>query len=874
MNENTSLSPRYDASLVETKWYEIWENAGLFKPDPHSAKPKFTITIPPPNITGSLHMGHALCYPIQDLVGRYKRLRGYSVLILPGQDHAGIATQSVVSKNLKKEGISPTSLGREKFVEKVWEWREESGNTILQQFRQFGCAFDWSRTRFTLDEGYVRAVLQIFIDWFEKGYIYRGKRVVNWDPILQTSVSDIETERKMVRGKLYHVRYPFSDGSGEIIIATTRPETMLADVAVAVHPSDKRYDGLVGKTLILPLVGREIPLIADPYPDPEFGTGAVKITPAHDANDYEVGARNGLPMPVILDATAKVTAEGGKYAGMDRIEARKAIVADLEEQGYLVEVKDHDIAVLVSERSGETIEPLLSEQWFVKQTALAGPAIEAVKSGRIQFVPERYNKVYLDWMENIRDWNISRQLWWGHRIPVYYTESGATIAAQSWEEAQSKAGDDPIIRQDDDVLDTWFSSGLWPFATLGWPEATDDLKSYYPTSILVTDRNIIYLWVARMIMMGLYTMEEIPFDTVYIHATILTESGQRMSKSLGTGVDPREVIEKVGADAVRYTLLSQCGFNQEIRYSERRTEDARNFCNKIWNAARFVLMNLDAGEPAEPTELERVDRWLLSRLAATEREVREAYDAYDLQRACQALFGFFWNEVCDWYIEVGKPRLADPVGKATPQWVLLRSLSAFLTMLHPVMPYLTEEIYSHLPLRDKAEFVMNSPWPEWAAHYADEAIEQQVESWFHIVRAARALRAELGLTPMKSIPELYVEGPLRDGETVVRSQAWVDSLISGKPSAKHISTTIEGVDIHLPIGDLVDDAKECERLAGQHKKATEELAKLEARLSNPQFVERAKPDVVEKERQAAEELRAQLAKIEERRKIFGCSTAS
>jgi len=506
----------YQAQDIEQRWYAAWEASRLFHAKPDPSKPVYSITIPPPNITGSLHMGHALCYPLQDLLGRYHRMKGKDVLILPGLDHAGIATQSVVEKQLKKEGSSGAQIGREKFLERAWQWREEIGDAILQQFRRFGCAFDWERTIFTMDESYIRAVNTAFIDWFERGLIYRGKRVINWDPVLKTNISDIETERRTVKGKLYYIKYPFADGSGHVTIATTRPETMLADVAVAVHPSDSRYHGLVGKDLILPLMNRPIPLIADIYPDPEFGSGAVKITPAHDANDFSVGQRHKLPMPVVIDEAGKINENGGVYAGLDRNEARKRIVADLEEQGFLDHIDDHEIPIIVSERSGEPIEPLLSEQWFADQPKLAKSVIEAVEAGKIKFVPERYTKIFIEWLENVYDWNISRQLWWGQRVPVYYTEEGTPFAAHSWDEAQEKAGDQRIVRQDDDVLDTWFSSGLWPFGTLGWPEQTDDLKTFYPTSVLVTSREIIYLWVARMAMMGLDFIKEIPFEDVYI----------------------------------------------------------------------------------------------------------------------------------------------------------------------------------------------------------------------------------------------------------------------------------------------------------------------------------------------------------------------
>ena len=869
---DSEMSTRYDASVVEAKWYKAWEEAGLFQPDPAPSKPRYTITIPPPNITGSLHMGHALCYPLQDAYGRFARLKGKSVLVLPGQDHAGIATQSVVEKNLRKEGLSGAQLGRDKFVERVWEWRKESGDTILHQLRTLGCAFDWTRLRFTLDEKYHDAVLRVFIDWFNRGLIYRGKRVVNWDPVLKTSVSDIETERKTVRGKLYYIRYPFSDGSGQVIIATTRPETMLADVAVAVHPSDKRYSGLVGKTITLPLMNRQIPLIADQYPDPEFGSGAVKITPAHDPNDYEVGMRHGLPMPVLLTEDGKITAEGGQYVGLDRYEARKKVVEDLEAAGLLEKIDDYDIPILVSERSGEVVEPLLSEQWFVKQTELAKDSIQAVEKGDVRFFPERYNGIFLDWMRNIRDWCISRQLWWGHRIPVYYADDGASYAALSWEDAQKQAAQHKIVRQDDDVLDTWFSSGLWPFATLGWPDQTEDLKTRYPTDLLITDRNIINLWVARMMMMGFDQMKAKPFSEVMIYATVLNEQGRRMSKSLGTGVDPMAIIDKVGVDALRYTLMSQTGTNQDLRYSEKKTEDARNFCNKIWNATRFVLMNLDGAVPEEPSDLDDTDKWLLSRLKATEQTVKDAYEGYDLQVACQSLFRFFWSELCDWYIEVSKSRLADPESRSTPQWVLLKAIESFLIMLHPVMPHITEELYAHLPVAGKAPFVMAANWPSLPPAYADRQSEQKIEQAFELIREFRALRADLEMTPREAVPIVYYEGAIGGIEGIIKSQAWIVELLPGKPEHGQVFTaTHEGVDLHLPLGGgLVDRTKLCQATKRELDKAGKELEKLDARLQDPTFIERAKPEVVERDRAAGEELRGRFRKLSDRLGLLNC----
>jgi len=867
--DKLEMPTRYDASLAESRWYSAWEEAGLFAPKADDVNGRYTITIPPPNITGSLHMGHALVYSVQDALGRFHRLLGKSVLILPGQDHAGIATQSVVDKQLRKEGSSAALVGRDKFIERVWEWRKESGDTIIHQFRTLGCAFDWSRLRFTLDEQYAEAVLKVFIDWFERGLIFRGWRVVNWDPKLQTSVSDIETLRETRRGKLYHVRYPFEDGSGEIIVATTRPETMLGDVAVAVHPSDTRYKGKIGKHLILPLTGRRIPLIEDIYPDPNFGTGAVKITPAHDPNDYQVGMRHGLEMPIILDPTAKISLEG-PYFGLDRNEARRAILKDLEESGALVEVEDHEIPIIISDRSGEVIEPLLSEQWFCDQQTLAKRGIEAAENGEIRFYPERYRRIFLDWMENIREWCVSRQLWWGHRIPIYYTEDGATFAALNWEDAQRKAGDKKIVRQDDDVLDTWFSSGLWPFATLGWPEETEDLKRFYPTDCLVTDRNIINLWVARMIMMGYDLAGAKPFHHVAITATVMREDGKRMSKSLGTGIDPMEVIQAVGADALRWTLLSQSGENQELRYAERKTEDARNLANKIWNATRFVLLNV-AETPPEPPELEPIDRWLLSRLSATIAKVEESYHRYNFQEACQEMHRFFWGNLCDWYLEICKSRLQNESTRQIPQWVLLRCFQDFLVLLHPIMPHLSEELYSHLPLQNKAPFLMAASWPSGHEAFLCPEVEAEIERLFEITVALRALRADLDLPAMKPIPLAYVSESLGYGESIVRTQAWIEQLVVGDPTERVLPAKVAGLSLSLPITGLVDTEKLLADLDREEAKLQADHRQCQQRLQNPSFVERAKPEAVEKERIRLTELEAKLQTVKDRRSLFAKS---
>ena len=864
---DSTLSTRYDPKQVEEKWYSIWEQSGLFQPRP-GTKGAYTITIPPPNVTGSLHMGHALCYSVQDVLGRYKRMQGYEVLVLPGTDHAGIATHKVVEGQLKQEGLSRFDLGREKFVERVWKWKEESGGTILRQFKRLGFAFDWSRERFTMDPAYHDAVLRVFIEWFEKGLIYRGKRVINWDPGLRTSVSDIEMNDEVRRGKLYHVNYPFADGSGHVTIATTRPETMLADVAVAVNPKDKRYDGLVGKKLILPILRVEIPLIADEYPDPEFGTGAVKITPAHDPNDFEVGKRMGLDfndikqVPVCIGEDAKVIAEGTPFQGLDRFEARKRIVEELEKEGYLEKVEDYDIPLKISDRSGQVIEPLLSEQWFCSMKPLAEPAIDAVRSGKIKFTPERYTDVYLRWMEEIRDWCLSRQLWWGHRIPVYYDEHGTSFAAMSEEEARQKAGGP--VSQDPDVLDTWFSSALWPFATLGWPENTEDLQKFYPTNVLVTARDIIYLWVARMIMDGLDQMKEIPFSDVYIYATVLTEDGKRMSKSLGTGVDPIEYIDSFGADAMRFALLVQTGHNQEVRFSEKRIEEARNFCNKIWNASRFALINIsDDYAPVElPGKGTLEDRWILSRLAKTAKEVGSSIEDYNMMQACKSLQEFFWTEFCDWYIELAKERLAGD-DKASAQTVVVTVLDTFCKLAHPFMPHITEEIGRLLPGASEDQFLDYSVWPALPEAWIDEHAENIMASQMEVVRVVRSLRQDNGINPKQVLPALFMEGEPVFSD-IVRSQAKFERIEQGQPEGAFVTARAVGIDFHLPLDGLIDKEKETERLTKSIEKLQKELAAVMVRLDNPQFAERAKPEIVQRERDSAAELNQEIASLLER----------
>jgi valyl-tRNA synthetase len=866
---DSGMSTRYDPKQVEQKWYSEWERSGLFAPETFAGENRkpYCITIPPPNVTGSLHMGHALCYSIQDVLGRFKRMTGHEVLILPGTDHAGIATQKVVEAQLKSEGTNRHVIGREAFVERTKKWKDESGGMILKQFRRLGFAFDWSRERYTMDAAYHDAVLKVFIEWYQRGLIYRGKRIVNWDVGLQTTVSDIETNDEVRRGKLYHFRYPFEDGSGYVVIATTRPETMLADVAVAVNPKDGRYAGLVGKQIRLPLVGRVIPLIADEYPDPEFGTGAVKVTPAHDANDFEIGVRMGIDfesVPICIDGKGKVIAEGTPYHGLDRYDARKKITADLEAQGLVEKIEDYDVPLKISDRSGQVIEPLLSEQWFCKMKPLAAPAIEAVDSGKIRFVPERYAEVYLNWMNNIKDWCLSRQLWWGHRVPIYYTSGGTPIAAMSMQEAERLAGE--TVTQDEDVLDTWFSSALWPFATLGWPNETRDLKTFYPTDVLVTARDIIYLWVARMVMDGLDQMREIPFKHVYIYATVLTEEGKRMSKSLGTGIDPLEYIEKFGADAMRFSLLVQTGYNQEIRFGDKRIEEARNFCNKIWNASRFAFGHI-GDESGGEGDLEIEDRWILSRLRNCLETATSSVQAYNMMEACKALHEFFWSEFCDWYIEAVKPRLNDEASARAPRAVLLTVLDAFYKAMHPFMPHITEELWHQLPGVRSDAFLDCEAWPDASQFQRDEEAEEMMRKRMGIVRAVRSLRQDMGFAPNEVLDEVWLERFEGDAE-LIRTQAKFSRLLFGVPKGKHVSASAEGVEIHLPL-EKFDSNRWIERATREVEKLQKELDGLLGRLHNASFLQRANPEVVARDKAAAEEKAEMITRLRGRIEQLG-----
>jgi valyl-tRNA synthetase len=882
----TDIPKAYEPHSAEEKWYPFWESRGYFKPEGDG--PVYCITIPPPNVTGSLHIGHALCYTIQDVLVRWRRMQGHRTLCVPGTDHAGIATQNVVEKHLRKEGLSRHDLGREKFVERVWQWVHEYGGVILKQLRKLGCSFDWERTRFTMDDAYVAAVMECFVKWWEAGLIYRGKRVINWCPRCLTAISDIEVEHEDRAAKLYHLRYPFKDGSGFVVVATTRPETMLGDAAVAVNPSDERYTSLVGRSIALPLAGREIPLIADDYARPEFGSGAVKVTPAHDANDFEAGLRNNLAKIIVIDEHGRMTAEAGApYEGLDRYEARERVLRDLEALGLVEKAEDYTVPTAMCSRCHTVIEPLLSEQWFVRMKELAAPAIDVVRDGRVKFVPDRYEKTYLDWMENIRDWTVSRQLWWGHRIPVWTTEDGDYIVARSEAEALEKAAG-RSIKQDDDVLDTWFSSAHWPQAVLGWPQETDDLKEFYPTSVLTTARDIIYLWVSRMIMTGLYFIKEIPFSDVYIYATVLDEHGKRQSKSLGTGVDPLEVTALYGTDALRFALLIRAAKGQDIRFAAIRdgrqpqVEEARNFANKIWNASRFVMMNLGDDSRVEarwvPSDA-LADRWILAELNSTVEQVTRALEDYRLNEAAQTLYHFFWDEFCDWYIELTKSLISsreESEASLAARNRIVYLLETSLRLLHPLMPFLTEEIWQRLPHR--GDSIMKAEWPRAEAGREDLRAREQMETLIALITKVRNIRSEMNV-PVQTRVKLHLgttDEAVRSlvGENAdqikrlarVEDIAISDSLASLESAARDV---VGGVEVGVPLGGLIDAKKEGERIAKEITRKENEAKGLESRLGNDSFVARAPQEVVEQTRERFNELVAEIEKLKTTRAALG-----
>ncbi len=876
MSETKNIAKTYDPKQVEDRIYRNWMKKGYFHAEIDQNKKPFTIVIPPPNITGQLHMGHALDNTLQDILIRWRRMQGYCALWLPGTDHASIATEAKIVEAMAKEGLKKEDIGREKFLERAWEWKRHYGGRIVEQLKKLGSSCDWQRERFTMDEGLSRAVREVFIRLYRKGLIYRGERIINWCPTCNTSISDAEVEYEEKGGHFWHIKYPVKDSNEFVVIATTRPETMLGDTAVAVHPDDERYKHLIGKTVILPLMNREIPVIADEYVDKDFGTGAVKITPAHDPNDFEVGLRHNLPQVRIMNDDATMNENAGQYCGMDRYEARKKIVEDLKEQGLLVKVEDHVHNVGTCYRCNTVIEPLISKQWFVKMKPLAGPAIEAVKNGSIKFVPERFAKIYFNWMENIQDWCISRQLWWGHRIPAYYcSDCGHTMVEDHAPERCENCGS-TRIEQDPDTLDTWFSSALWPFSTLGWPDQTEDLKYFYPTDVLVTGYDIIFFWVARMIFSGLEHMGKEPFKYVFIHGIVRDALGRKMSKSLGNGIDPLEVIDKYGTDALRFALSTGNSPGNDLRFSPEKVEAGRNFANKIWNAARFVLMNFEDGlefSGVDPSRFTTADRWILSRVNRLAAEVTENLEKFELGIALQKVYEFIWEEFCDWYIELVKPRLYDKENETRleAQYVLNYVLGASMKLLHPYMPFITEEIYTHLINDDPS--IMISKWPEYTEDYNFPEDERKMQLIMNAIRSIRNIRAEMNVAPSKKARAIFVASGedvkvLEEGAPFFERLAGVSEITiresrDGIPS-NAVASVIESVEIYLPLEELIDIEKEIERLTKERENLQKELDRVNGKLSNQGFVTKAPAKVVEEERAKKQKYQEMYDKVVER----------
>ena len=875
MNQNHELPKTYSPGEFEDRIYKNWCDKNYFTPTIDKSKPHYSIVIPPPNITGQLHMGHALDNTLQDILIRYKRMSGFCTLWLPGTDHASIATEAKIVAAMREEGLTKEEIGREKFLERAWDWKEKYGGRIVSQLKKLGSSCDWSRERFTLDEGCSRAVKDVFIRLYEKGLIYRGERIINWCPHCLTSISDAEVEYEDQAGFFWHIKYPFTDGSGYLEFATTRPETMLGDTAVAVNPNDERYKDIVGKTLRIPLVGREIPVISDEYVETDFGTGVVKITPAHDPNDFEVGRRHDLPIINVMTPDAKIVDDYPKYAGMDRYEARKAIVEDLREQGYLIKVENYTHNVGTCYRCSTTVEPRVSMQWFVKMKPLAEPAIKAVREGDIKFVPERFDKNYFHWMENIRDWCISRQLWWGHRIPAFYCDDCGEMVITKDESAVCPKCK-KAMRQDPDTLDTWFSSALWPFSTLGWPDETEDLKYFYPTSTLVTGYDIITFWVSRMIFSGLEYMGEKPFDTVLIHGLVRDAQGRKMSKSLGNGIDPLEIIEKYGADALRYALATGNSPGNDMRFSDEKIEAARNFANKLWNASRFVRMNLtvDSIELPSPEKLGIEDKWILTRFNNTVSEVRAALDRFDIGVALSLLNDFTWDIFCDWYIELSKAKLNDrenPANKIT-QNVIGYVLIGTLRLLHPFIPFITEEIYLSLPHSD--ESIMISKYPEYdsAIDFSSEAVK--LDKIIDVTKSIRARRSEMNVAPSRKA-KLFIATKYNDifneesavfftrlasaSEVIISENFDSDERISLDEAVQVITDTAT---VYIPLSDIIDFEKEKERLNGERKKLLGEIERLEKKLSNEGFVAKAPAAVIDGEKAKLAKYRENLAGVD------------
>ena len=879
MSTYHQLPSVYEPGQVERKWYKFWRERNYFAPSGDTNQPMFSIVMPPPNVTGSLHLGHALDNTLQDILTRWKRMQGYNVLWLPGTDHAGIATQAKVEEALAQEGLSRHDLGREKFVERVWEWKHLYGNRITEQLSLLGSSCDWSRERFTMDEGCSRAVREVFVDMYNKGLIYQGDYIINWCPKCHTAISDIEVEHEDTEGKLWYIRYPIEGSDEYLVVATTRPETMLGDTGVAVHPEDERYSHLIGRNVMLPLMNRPIPVFADDYVDKEFGTGAVKVTPAHDPNDFEMGLRHQLPQIKVMDDGGVMNENAGQYEGLDRSECRQKVVADLEALGLLEKIEPHQHAVGHCQRCETIIEPMISKQWFVRMKPLAEPAIRRVVEGDIRFVPERFTKIYLNWMENIRDWCISRQLWWGHRIPVWYCDQCGEIICSKTDPDRCPSCESDQLRQDEDVLDTWFSSALWPFSTLGWPEETKDLETFYPTSVLVTGRDIIFFWVARMIFSGLEQTGQVPFYDVNIHGLILDAQGRKMSKSLGNGIDPIEVIDKYGADTLRFALITGVTPGNDVRFHWEKVENTRNFANKIWNAARFVLMNLEGYEPVEVAEedLTLADRWIISRLANTAEDVTRLLEEYDLGEAAKTLYEFIWDEFCDWYIELAKIRLgqsADFRHRLVAQNVLLQVLFDTLRLLHPFMPFITEEIYQNLPGHN--DTIILDAWPVKGQVWP-EAVED-MQQLMSVIRNLRNIRAEFNVapgTPINTIILVRDQGKMalfENNQEYMQRLAQVKKIevvnnLDTKP-AQAVSALTAWTEIYVPLEGIIDIEREIVRLEKELKATEADLQRAESKLGNANFLAKAPQEVIAKENAKAEEARVKREGILQRLEIL------
>ncbi len=864
----------YEPQQVEAEIYKMWEDGGYFQPAGKEGAKPFTIVMPPPNVTGQLHMGHAMDATLQDTLIRFKRMQGYDALWVPGVDHAGIATQIKVEEELRKEGLTRYDLGREKFLERVWDWKHKYGNRIVQQQKKLGASCDWSRARFTMDDGCSSAVREVFVSLYEKGLIYKGSRIINWCPHCVTALSDAEVEYVDKPGKLWHIRYPLADGSGEVVVATTRPETMLGDTGVCVNPNDQRYAHIVGKKVVLPLVNKEIPIVADDYAEMEFGTGCVKMTPAHDPNDFEVGLRHNLEVIRVLDDKGVVNALGGKYEGLDRYEARRQIVADLEEQGYLVKIEDHAHNVGTCYRCHNDVEPIISAQWFVKMKPLAEEAIRVVKEGQTRFVPERFTKTYMNWMENVRDWCISRQLWWGHQIPAWTCSDCGHITVSREDACKCEKCGSTQITREEDVLDTWFSSALWPFETLGWPDMdAEDFKKFYPTDVLVTGYDIIFFWVARMIFSGCEHTGKTPFHTVLIHGLVRDDKGRKMSKSLGNGIDPLEMIEKYGCDALRLNMVTGNSPGNDMRFYVERCEAMRNFANKLWNASRYVLMNLDSDTQntlPDTSCLEIADKWVLGKLNSLIREVTENLEKYELGVAISKLYDFVWDTYCDWYIELTKARLygEDVERKNTAKQVLVYVLDQILRLMHPFMPFITEEIWQSIPHEGDALIV--AAWPEFKTELDFKAEQEQMESVMNAIRAIRNRRTEMNVPPSKKAALFVLTAkPLifTEGEGFLQRLAYADqvTMLEREPEALDGMVTITTADakLYIPMGQLVDVAKELERIGKELERNRKFLASLEGKLSNEGFLSRAPEAVVASEREKAQKTKDLIAQLEE-----------